>query len=137
MSDGLSTATLLKPENSNCRRGTITASCQKPSKELCVKDMKKKKARKQDNLAQPRNRHRGIRLNGPFGRTLPGELGRSIIGAGAADCPRLIDHGEGPPGGLNVPMDTPPTGSMEAGQGCATTRKSRQARRRVAWQNKT
>ncbi|KAI2503991.1 hypothetical protein MHU86_10488 [Fragilaria crotonensis] len=69
--------------------------------------------------------HTGVK--GPFGRTLPGELARSIIGAGGFNCPRIIAHTV--PGVCDTPVDP-----ME--QHCATTRKSRRAERRAAWANK-
>ena len=75
---------------------------------------------------------RCIRVSGPFGRTLPGELARSKIGAGL-DCPRVVCHEV--PGWVETDIETSPTCTTE-GQKGATTRKSRRADRMAAWENK-
>ena len=74
---------------------------------------------------------RGFRVNGPFGRTLPGELARSIIGAGGFDCKRVVCHEVPTRFGGDTPME-PPTEEQHG----ATTRKRRRAERRAAWDNK-
>lgn len=71
-------------------------------------------------------------MSGPFGRTLPGELARSIIGAGL-DSPRVVCHEV--PGWVETDIETSPTCTTE-GQKGATTRKGRQADRMAAWENK-
>ncbi|KAI2508620.1 hypothetical protein MHU86_5803 [Fragilaria crotonensis] len=73
-----------------------------------------------------------IGVNGPFGRTLPGELARSIIVAGGFHCKRVVCHKVPPLFGVDTPMD-PQTEEMH---GVTTTRKCRQAERIAAWENK-
>ena len=66
---------------------------------------------------------------GPFGRTLPGELARRIIGAGGFDCPRVVCHGVVAAGGKHNQLNPLLTNS-------ATTRRRRRAERMAAWKNK-
>jgi hypothetical protein len=76
---------------------------------------------------------RRIRMSGPFGRTLPGELATNIIGAGL-DCPRVVCHEA--PGWVETDIETSPTCTTEGQEGATATRKGRRADRMAAWENK-
>jgi hypothetical protein len=90
-------------------------------------DLSSGENRKRTKKHKPLNRRRTC-VKGPFGKTLPGELARSIIGAGGFNSPHVITHevlGE-----CETLVDPP------SQHHCATARKSRRAGRKTAWENK-